>query len=227
MKVKLGPIVGQASGSIGALTISHNRYGVYGRQRSIPVQPDTLIQMNARTRFGGLSADWATLGDTNRLAWKVWAQNNPIVDVLGDKRVLTAAAAYVAMNCRLDLVGDPTSDTPPIGASPSALTACSIVVSKVANSAVVTFAPTPLGANHGLFGRACKMDVPTIYYVKNLMRYIGCSTKAQTSTMAFLNLDTYLGTLTIGETCVFWMHVMDRVNGAISPPRQVRTLVVA
>jgi hypothetical protein len=207
--------------------MSHNRYGNYGRQRSIPVQPDTLIQMNARTRFGGLSSDWATLGATDRLAWKIWAQNNPMVDVLGDKRVLTAAAAYVGQNCRLDLVGEPTSDTPPIVPAPAALTACTIVVSKAANSAVVTFTPSPLGTDDALFARACKMAVPTINYVKNLMRYIGCSAKAQTTPMGFLNLDTYLGTLNIGETCVFWVHVMDRANGAISPPRQVRTLVVA
>jgi len=227
MKVKLGPLVGQASGSVGALTMSHNRYGNYGRQRSIPVQPDTLIQMNARTRFGALSSDWATLTLPNRIAWKVWAQNNPIVDVLGDKRVLTASAAYVGNNCRLNLVGEPTSDTPPAVPAPSAIDSCTIVVSAAAQSAVVTFTPTPIGTNNALFGRGCKMAVPTINYVKNLMRYIGCSAKNHTSTMAFLNLDTILGTLSIGETCVFWMHTMDRDTGAISPPRQVRTLVVA
>ena len=227
MKVKLGPIVGQASGSIGALTMSHNRYGVYGRQRSIPVQPDTLKQQNARTRFGGLSADWASLLSQDRLSWKIWAQNNPVVDVLGDKRVLTAAAAYVAMNCRLNLIGEPTSDTPPTVPSPPALTSCSIVVSKASNNALVTFAPTPLGTNNGIFVRACKPVVGTINYVKNLMRFAACGGKNQTSDYSVANLDGILGTLTIGEWCVFWVHVLDEVNGAISPPRAIRTQVVA
>jgi len=227
MKVKLGPIVGQASGSVGALTMSRNRYGNYGRQRSIPVQPDTLKQQNARTRFGALSADWATLGAPNHLAWKIWAQNNPIVDVLGDKRVLTASAAYVAMNCRLNLIGEPTSDSPPTVPSPAALNSCSIVVSKASNNALVTFTPTPLGTNNGIFVRACKPVVGTINYVKNLMRFAACSGKAQTTDYSVGNLDGILGTLTIGEWCVFWVHVLDEVNGAISPPRQVRTQVVA
>jgi hypothetical protein len=207
--------------------MSHNRYGNYGRQRSIPVQPDTLKQQNARTRFGGLSADWATLIAQDRLAWKIWAQNNPMVDVLGDKRVLTAAAAYVAMNCRLNLIGEPTSDTPPTVPAPAALTSCSIVVSKAGNNALVTFAPSPLGANDGIFVRACKFAVPTVNYVKNLMRFAACGGKAQATDYSVANLDGILGTLTIGETCVFWVHVLDEVNGAISPPRQVRTLVVA
>ena len=227
MKVKLGPLVGQASGSIGALTMSHNHYGAYGRLRSIPVQPDTLKQMNARTRFGALSSDWATLSVPDRLAWKIWAQNNPMVDVLGDKRVLTAAACYVQMNCRLNLIGEPTSDSPPVVPAPAALNSCSIVVSKASNNALVTFAPSPLGANNGIFVRACKMAVPTINYIKNLMRFAACGGKAQTTDYSVANLDGILGTLTIGETCVFWVHVLDEVNGAISPPRQVRTSVVA
>jgi hypothetical protein len=59
------------------------------------------------------------------------------------------------------------------------------------------------------------------------MRFAACGGKNQTSDYSVANLDGILGTLTIGEWCVFWVHVLDEVNGAISPPREVRTQVVA
>ena len=227
MKVKLGPIIGQASGSIGAQTFAHNRFGSYTRNRTIPTQPNSGTQLTRRADFGALSADWAARSAPERLAWKVWAQGNPIVDRLGDKRILTGHMAYVALNSRLLQITDPKSNTPPILPMPTALTSLTCVVSKAANSAAFTFTPAVLGANNALYVQLCKTDTASINYVKNLLRYGGVFGKATPSPGAFLNLDTLVGTLTIGETCIFWCHVFDRTNGQLSPPREVRATVIA
>ena len=227
MKIKLGPIIGQASGSIGAQTFAHNRFGAYTRNRTVPTQPNSGKQLIRRAAFGALSADWAARGVAERLAWKIWAQGNPIVDRLGDKRILTGHMAYVALNARLIQIGEPKSTTPPILPMPTALTSASVVVSKASNNGLITFTPTPLGANNGIYVQACKCDTASINYVKNLLRFAACGGKAQTTDYNVANLDGTLGTLTIGETCIFWIHVFDEVNGQLSPPREVRTAVVA
>jgi hypothetical protein len=227
MKVKLGPIIGQASGSIGAQTFAHNRFGMYTRNRTIPTQPNSAKQLIRRSAFATLSAAWAIRTTAERLAWKIWAQNNPVVDRLGDKRILTGHQAYVALNSRLIQIGEPSATTPPILPMPTGLTSVSVVVSIATNNAAVTFLPDPLGANNGIYVQACKCPTATINYTKNLMRFAACGGKAQASPYSVANLDGILGALTLNETCVFWIHVFDEVNGQLSPPREVRALVGA
>lgn len=226
-KIKYGPLIGQASGSVGATTFSHNRFGSYTRNRSIPTQPNSGPQLLRRAALSTISAAWALRSVSERLAWKIWAQNNPMTDKLGDKRILTGHMAYVQLNSRLLLIAVAAVDTPPVVPTPTALTAASIIVSVAANTAAITFAPTPLGADARVFVTACKTPTATINYTKNLMRYIAVSAAAQTTPYTIANVGTLLGSLTVGENSIFWLHVIDDATGLLSPPREVRTLVVA
>jgi hypothetical protein len=226
-KVKLGAIAGQVSGSIGTQTWSHNRYGAYVRNRSIPVQPGSAVQLQRRAAMALHSSAWQDLSATQRLSWKVWAENNPIVDRLGDKRILPGHAAYVQLNSRLSLIPAAAISDPPIVAAPDALTSVSIAASVATQNVVVTFAATPLGANDTICLWACVTPTATINYVKNLMRFIACGSGAQTSPFTTSAVATTCGNLTLGETVIVYASVIGITTGQISPPREARCTVVA
>ncbi len=89
----------QISGSIGGTTWSHNRFGAYKRNRSIPVNPNTPRQVAVRNRVRALAIAWEnTLTQAQRDAWKLYASNVPWVNKLGQSVFLTGLNMYVRSN---------------------------------------------------------------------------------------------------------------------------------
>jgi len=224
-KVKYGAIVGQVSGSIGASTHGHNRFGNYIRQRSIPVQPNSGLQLAQRAVLGTESAAWALLLAAQQRSWAVWAQNNPIVDVLGDKRILTGHMAFVMCNSRLKGIAVATSDTPPITPAPLALTSLSIAASAGTQVVTHTFSATPLVANTALWVRACKTPTASTNYVKNLLRFVQCSAAAGGSPWDSGAYGPKVGTLVQGEVLIAWISIFSLTNGLLSPPLEARCTI--
>lgn len=85
---------GQMSGSVGGVTASHNRAGQYLRNRTKPVNPNTIPQQNARNRFAAASAAWASLTDAQREAWQSYANQTPVLNKLGESITLSGNSMY-------------------------------------------------------------------------------------------------------------------------------------
>jgi hypothetical protein len=226
-KIKLGAMVGQVSGSVGCETYSHNRFGTYTRLRSIPVQPNTAAQLLRRAVLSARSSAWGALLAANRKSWAVWAQNNPMVDKLGDKRILSGHMAYVQCNTRLEALGWPTFDTPPIQPAPSALSSCSISASVATQNVTVNFGPSPIGAGNMLWIVGCKTPTPTINYIKNLLRWIDADTALAGTPYTCTAFPTVCGALVLGEQIHALISVFDNQSGLISTPRRVTCAVAA
>lgn len=89
----------QASGSLGGVTYSHNRGGMYTRQRSIPTNPNSPQQQAVRAIFGSLSILWqSTLTSAQRSAWTDYAAVISWLNALGDGITLTGQQMYVRCN---------------------------------------------------------------------------------------------------------------------------------
>jgi hypothetical protein len=89
----------QASGSIGGLTYSHNKGGMYTRARAIPTNPATAQQIAIRDLMAALTSAWNnTLTQPQRDVWADYAANVPRIDTLGDSRILTPLNWYIACN---------------------------------------------------------------------------------------------------------------------------------
>lgn len=226
-KIRLGQMVGQVSGSIGATTYSHGRFGPYVRLRSIPVQPNSAPQLLRRATLSGLSSAWGALGATTKLSWKVWAQNNPITDRLGDKRILSGAMAYVQCNARLQPLGWPTFSTPPTVPAPSALTNLSITASVATQNVSVAFGPSPIGAGKMVWICGCKTPYASINYVKNLLRWLDADTVLGGTPYTLTAFATKLGILTLAECAIVWCSVFDTATGLLSTPLEARCNVAA
>ena len=98
MKYK-GTLITQGSGSLAGATFSHNKGGQYIRQRTIPVNPNTTLQQAVRSIFATLSIAWVqTLTAAQRVLWKTYADNVPLINVLGDSIFITELAMYSRSN---------------------------------------------------------------------------------------------------------------------------------
>jgi len=89
----------QRSGSIGGSTYSHNRYGAYIRNRSIPVNPNTDRQVEMRNVIRGLTIAWQnTLTQFQRDWWDTYGDVVPWTNKFGDTVYLTGLSHYVRYN---------------------------------------------------------------------------------------------------------------------------------
>jgi hypothetical protein len=88
--------IAACSGSAGGKTYSHNRYGAYVRNRSIPVNPSSSRQQAARNAFSAAAVYWSsTLSSAERQAWNDYAAAVPVLNALGDSVYLTGFAMFL------------------------------------------------------------------------------------------------------------------------------------
>ncbi len=219
MKFTPGPTIAAASGSIGGTVYSHNRGGMYTRNRSIPITSTTTFALNAKSRLATASAAWQDLTDAQRAAWLSWALQNPVTDTLGFPRHLTGHQSYVALNTRLALDSQSAISTPPIVSAPDGLLTIVQDGDEGAGDVDLTFTATPLGATEKLWMQAAVTNSAGITNVNNLYRFIGTSAAAETSPYDNeAQIETRLGTLIVGQKLHMKASVFDTATGLLSLP---------
>lgn len=105
-KIVFGGGVSQASGKIGGTVYARNKGGSYSRNFVVPTNPQTAKQAAQRNLLGLKSAAWRSITDVQRDAWISWADENPILDRLGNSIVLSGAQAYNKINMNRTNAGD-------------------------------------------------------------------------------------------------------------------------
>jgi hypothetical protein len=95
----LSQVYASVSGSIGGITYSHNRGGLYTRTRTIPTNPATAFQGFVRNGFSQLVARWSqVLTAAQRTEWNLYASNVPVIDTLGQSIYLSGFNMYIRSN---------------------------------------------------------------------------------------------------------------------------------
>ena len=103
-----------ASGSMGQVTASHNRGGLYLKQRVVPTNPKTSRQNTVRTLMAQLMVLWSsTLTEAQREAWALYASNVQVLDTLGVPRNITGVNHYVRSNLVILQAGGTRVDAGP------------------------------------------------------------------------------------------------------------------
>lgn len=106
-KILFGAGVGDARGSVGALTFSKGRNGAIIRTKVSPVQPRTSSVLTIRGQFSSLSKVWAnTLTDNQRLAWIALAATTTYTNVFGNSYHPTGLQLFQSCNRNLDVIGE-------------------------------------------------------------------------------------------------------------------------
>lgn len=68
-----GSILGFLSGKMAGMVFSHNKSGQYVRQYVVPVDPATVAQLQARSKFGNQASNWHSLADSAKALWNGFA----------------------------------------------------------------------------------------------------------------------------------------------------------
>jgi hypothetical protein len=133
-------VYAQASGSVGGLTYSHNKGGLYTRARTIPVNPGSAFQTAVRNLMNTQVNRWSNvLTAAERAAWDVFAANVPVLDALGDAIFLSGINWFVKNNVLRRQSGLGQVDAAPTIFTLADLTAPSFTVSATTDLAAVTF----------------------------------------------------------------------------------------
>jgi hypothetical protein len=215
-------MIGQASGSQAATVFSHNRFGAYTRNRAIPIKRITKWTIAIKLQFEQNSKAWASLTEARRLAWRLWADNNPFIDTLGASQTLTGHQAYCKLNGTLQQIGSAVTPDPPATPAPAGMTALSLTADIGAGDVSLVFTPTPFTANLAPMVWAAVVESTGITYVQN--RYKLCTTPGigQTSPMLIQQyVEARFGALAVGQTLWVKVHVVDKITGLMSAPRVV------
>lgn len=221
-----GPAVAAVSGSIGGTVFSRNRYGAYTRYRAVPVTSTSSYAVNAKTRLSNRSQAWQGLTAAQRLAWREWAADHPVIDRLGQTQLLTGQAAYIGLNTRLVAAGQSAITAPPIIAAQPGLTSLVQDCDIGAGDMDLTFTATPLAAGAMLWIQAAVIDSAGINYVQNKLRFVGVSAAAQASPFSHESLVTArFGTLVVGQYVHVQVSVFDSATGLLSQPMKDVTIV--
>ena len=98
MLIKSG-LITQGSGSLGGVTLSRNRGGMYLRARAIPTDPNSAQQAAIRGYLAQLSDRWTNNLTVDQLAaWATYAANVPLIGPLGDPITLSGQQHYLRSN---------------------------------------------------------------------------------------------------------------------------------
>ena len=140
-------LLATASGSTGGCTYSHNRYGLYIRNRSIPVNTNTTFQQAVRANFAALTTAWAsTLTQAQRDGWNAYAAIVPRNDAQGAPQFVTGANWYIALNAVRMAAALVRTDTAPIILSMATLTPPTFTLVASTGVATVAFTNTDIWA---------------------------------------------------------------------------------
>lgn len=227
MKFMPGPFIGNASGSVGGQVASRNRYGAYFRTRAIPVTSTTPAALNAKARFTTASQAWIALTEGQRLAWKEWALDNPVIDRLGQQQELQGNAAYIQINARLAAIGTAPIVAPPVAAAPTGLLTLAQTCDIGTGNFELVFTATPTGAGVLLYIQSAIVNSGGINYVSNKLRLIGVSGAAEASPFDHQTLlEARFGTAVVNQ----WVHslvsTVDTTTGLLSGALSVKTQVI-
>lgn len=97
--VKNGVGIAQISGKVGGVVFARNRTGNYMRNKTMPVNPRSALQVDLRTNLSSLTELWHTgLDAAKRIAWDSYAASITLKNRLGEDIHVTGFNMFVRTN---------------------------------------------------------------------------------------------------------------------------------
>lgn len=225
-KILFGNVVGDARGSVGAITYSRNTAGAYTRQRVSPVQPRTPRQLQVRAAFSSATQGWNALTDEQRLAWAAFAESHPVLDVFNNPVILSGIAFYTRVTINLTTAGLALLTDPP--GNFNALDVGTISINPDSAGQTMTFSyedQDPVPAGSALVFEATPGVSPGRTQVGNLFRVVTVLAAAVVSPFGVgaLYIDKF-GTI-IEDSKIFARAYLITANGAAGPRRTASAIV--
>lgn len=231
----LSQVYSQASGSIGGITYSHNRFGLYTRSRITPTNPQTGFQTQVRNAMSSLADRWVNvLTQAQRDAWTLYADNVPVLDKLGQSINLTGMNMYIRSNVprvqfdQIASVTVPTVDAGPTNFSLAETDPTAAMVMTAPQAGAISFdtgLPWVGEDDAFLLPYSGRPQNASIDFFKGPYRLClpveGDSITPPTSPGSNTSLYVY----TAGQKCFSYARI-SRADGRLSPAFQLQPVVV-
>lgn len=101
-------IVSEIRGSVGNVTYSRNRGGMYSKVRKAPANPNTALQQLSRARISNGIIQWRLLSQAQMLKYDVIAEQNFSIDRLGRKTKFSGYTLFLRHYIIKSIIGQQT-----------------------------------------------------------------------------------------------------------------------
>lgn len=214
-------ILSKVSGSVGGLTGSHNKGGMYFRARAVPTNPGSSQQTAIRNAMASMTTRWSSiLTDAQRAAWSVYAANVPMMDTLGESRTIPPLAMFCRSNVpRIQAGLDPVDDGPTTY-SLATMTDPSCAIDTANDELDVTYDnsdPWAIADGGALLVLCSRPQNPTINYFKGPYRFAG-SVPGDTMTPPTSPTAISLPFAVVAGQVIFWSIRATDADGRLSSP---------
>ncbi len=140
-KILLGDLVGDMRGSTGSTTYSRNTFANYRRNKTSPVNPNTVSQQLVRARFGAFAQAWGGLTENLRQSWidvaAAWTNTNVFNQEIG----YTGFSLFGRLNRNRQEINQALLTAAPLPQAVPAVDTLSIVADTTGGTLNATFTP--------------------------------------------------------------------------------------
>lgn len=219
-KTLFGALIVDMRNKLGGHVLSKNKGGSFIRRKVSPIQPFTAPQRLIRGILTQLARSWGgTLIDSERAAWKAFADAHPVTDVFGQNVKLTGEQMFVRLNTVSLFLGGVTATIPPASLVVAAITGFTVVASEATNTITLSvITPTPLAAEERYVAWATPQNGPGKNQLDSQFTYItkGATTAALIAAITAAYLAKYAD-LVAGQKIGVGLRVQNILTGASSP----------
>jgi hypothetical protein len=228
MKAKFGAIVVDGRGKAGGHVFSKNRGGSYMRTKVTPSNPQSASQQSTRASLTRFAQGFRALTAEQIAGWNAAVENFKSTNIFGDIKNPSGINLYVRLNTLIILAGGTALTSAPLPTSVSALTALSAAADVSSTSFDVTFAPTPIPANHSLIIEATKQSSPGVSAFKGKATVIQVEAAAATSPAdIYAAYVAKYGALVAGQKIEVRAYFVNKLTGQKGTPLTTSVLVTA
>lgn len=227
-KVKFSALVSEMRNKLNGSVFSRNRGGNYLRNKVTPLNPQTSAQVQARSLLTSFSQAWRSLTEDQRSAWRAAVSNWARTDVFGDVVNPSGNTLYIRLNINVSLAGGTALTLPPSPVGADALTALSLTADVSSTAMPITFAPTPVPADHTLVIESTPAMSPGISNANSQFRVIGTVDAAGTSPFAAWSAQVAkFGVPVAGQKIFIRAKLINMLTGEVSQTLTASTIVSA
>jgi len=216
MKIEYPIFYTDARGKLGNHIFSRNQYGPYRKDYAVPIQPNTLVQVNTQNDFQFVTSRWSQLSESQRLQWFQAVSNLEFRKAYLLSDSVNPKNAYVSINYRQRWMGFAIFDVPPV---PSGFGSLRFDRLRAQGSPYqLQFFANQTAVNTYMLIFATPILSTSINYFKNRVRFLGRHALDSGVVGNFSNrYANKYGTPPVGSRVGFSVFFYKRFTGEITP----------
>lgn len=215
-----GSIMSDIRGAVGSQVYSRNTFGPLIRTRTAPDPTVTARRGIVQAIWLTVAGRWNTaLSNNQRTAWDVWAREAASSKSPLTPKALNGRSAFMRLNQRLGLYAAAYLDNPPLHQQVEQLTALGLTADADAEILSLTFAPSPLPANHAMviFATAA-LNTGRMFSGDQQLFLLYLVPAATSPQNIYLEWDERSGPLPPAQKIFVRANLLNTTNGAYSIP---------